>query len=149
MDEKRRGDFAVTQYTEIDEEGGIKVQLPEWLGEDLPVLGRLYHRVVDVLVVDKPEWYLVSDLEKALTFLSTQFVSKYVSKLIKKAQNDVKVEAEAASKSKATARAARQAKAEAAAESKASTEMGSKRKAKKTPKRTKTRASRRKEVGRG
>ncbi len=94
MAKKRTGMGTLNDITREDEEGGIKVTLPESVRGNLALMRRLNHRVVDI-IADRGfvEW-LVHDVERRLAVLSADVMHDFTTALVREARSGPRREAD-------------------------------------------------------
>ena len=98
MAKKRSRLDLLSEIAQEDDEGGIKVRLPESVRDDLRVMRRLHHRVVDFMADHGLLEGLVHDVEARLTVLSFAIVGDYVTEMVREAKASAKTPAKRDSK---------------------------------------------------
>ncbi len=93
MAKKRTRMDVLDEIVQEDEEGGLKVRLPESVRGDLRVMRRLHHRVVDLMADIGLLEGLVHDVEARLTVLSFAIVGDYVTEMVREAKASSKTSA--------------------------------------------------------
>ena len=86
MPKKRSRMDVLSEIVQEDEEGGLKVRLPESVRGDLRVMRRLHHRMVDFMADHGLLEGLVHDVEARLTVLSFAIVGDYVTEMVREAR---------------------------------------------------------------
>lgn len=87
MAKKRTGMGTLNGVTREDEEGGIKVTLPESVRGNLGLMRRLNHRVVDIIADYGFVDWLVHDVEGRLAVLSTDVMHDFTKALVREARS--------------------------------------------------------------
>ena len=86
MAKKRTGLGTLNDVAREDEEGGIKVTLPESVRGNLGLMRRLNHRVVDIIADHGFVDWLVHDVERRLAVLSADVMFDLTTTLIREAR---------------------------------------------------------------
>ncbi len=87
MAKKRTGLGTLNDVAREDEEGGIKVTLPESVRGNLGLMRRLNHRVVDIIADYGFVDWLVHDVESRLAVLSTDVMHDFTKALVREARS--------------------------------------------------------------
>ena len=86
MAKKRTGLGTLNAVAREDDEGGIKVTLPESVRGNLGLMRRLNHRVVDIIADYGFVDWLVHDVERRLTVLSADVMCDFTTALVRAAR---------------------------------------------------------------
>ena len=98
MAKKRTGMGTLNEIAREDEEGGIKVTLPESVRGNLALMRRINHRIVDIIADHGFVDWLVHDVERRLAVLSTDVMYDFTTALVREARTATKQSEKAESK---------------------------------------------------
>lgn len=86
MAKKRIDTDTLNPITREDDDGGIKVTLPDSVRGNLRLMRRIHHRVVDIMADYGFVDFLVHDVEARLGILSADITCDFVKDLIREAR---------------------------------------------------------------